>query len=147
MCNFLEYKGSFAFPLLTLPLPFLFANMSTTTDSKVIYRRYASLFFVTGIGQQDNELITLELIHRFVSPFPSSSPSCVPVLTYSASTATLRSSTGISAMSANWICALSCLDSVRFPLLILLFCSEQHLQLPESILGASLFPPTPSWHF
>ncbi|KAK4702278.1 hypothetical protein P7C70_g3952, partial [Phenoliferia sp. Uapishka_3] len=43
MCNFLEYK-----------------------DSKVVYRRYASLFFVTGIGQHDNELITLEIIHRYV---------------------------------------------------------------------------------
>ncbi|GAA6026282.1 hypothetical protein JCM10207_009308 [Rhodosporidiobolus poonsookiae] len=43
MCNFLEYK-----------------------DSKVVYRRYASLFFVCGIGQHDNELITLELIHRYV---------------------------------------------------------------------------------
>ncbi|KAK4055066.1 AP-1 adaptor complex sigma subunit Aps1 [Microbotryomycetes sp. JL221] len=43
MCNFLEYK-----------------------DSKVVYRRYASLFFVCGIGQQDNELITLEIIHRYV---------------------------------------------------------------------------------
>ncbi|GAA5986525.1 hypothetical protein JCM11641_005228 [Rhodosporidiobolus odoratus] len=43
MCNFLEYK-----------------------DSKVVYRRYASLFFVCGIGQQDNELITLEVIHRYV---------------------------------------------------------------------------------
>ncbi|EGF99304.1 uncharacterized protein MELLADRAFT_94757 [Melampsora larici-populina 98AG31] len=43
MCNFLEYK-----------------------DSKVVYRRYASLFFVTGIGQADNELITLEIIHRYV---------------------------------------------------------------------------------
>jgi len=43
MCNFLEYK-----------------------DSKVVYRRYASLFFVTGIGQADNELVTLEIIHRYV---------------------------------------------------------------------------------
>ena len=43
MCNFLEYK-----------------------DSKVVYRRYASLFFVTGISQGDNELITLEIIHRYV---------------------------------------------------------------------------------
>jgi len=43
MCNFLEYK-----------------------DSKVVYRRYASLFFVTGIGASDNELITLEIIHRYV---------------------------------------------------------------------------------
>ena len=38
-------------------------------DSKVIYRRYASLFFVTGVGQHDNELITLEIIHRFVDAF------------------------------------------------------------------------------
>ncbi|BGP57503.1 hypothetical protein JCM8202_002221 [Rhodotorula sphaerocarpa] len=43
MCNFLEYK-----------------------DSKIVYRRYASLFFICGIGQSDNELITLELIHRYV---------------------------------------------------------------------------------
>ncbi|CEQ43063.1 SPOSA6832_04945, partial [Sporobolomyces salmonicolor] len=43
MCNFLEYK-----------------------DSKIVYRRYASLFFVCGIGQHDNELITLEIIHRYV---------------------------------------------------------------------------------
>ncbi|GAA5824444.1 hypothetical protein JCM3770_004616, partial [Rhodotorula araucariae] len=43
MCNFLEYK-----------------------DSKIVYRRYASLFFVCGIGAQDNELITLEIIHRYV---------------------------------------------------------------------------------
>ncbi|KAF9515281.1 hypothetical protein BS47DRAFT_1376317 [Hydnum rufescens UP504] len=43
MCNFLEYK-----------------------DSKVVYRRYASLFFVCGIGPGDNELVTLEIIHRYV---------------------------------------------------------------------------------
>ena len=35
-------------------------------DTKVVYRRYASLFFVCGIGQADNELITLEIIHRYV---------------------------------------------------------------------------------
>jgi len=43
MCNFLEYK-----------------------DSKVIYRRYASLFFITGIDNTENELIGLEIIHRYV---------------------------------------------------------------------------------
>lgn len=43
MCNFLEYK-----------------------DVKVVYRRYASLFFVTGIDSTDNELITLEIVHRYV---------------------------------------------------------------------------------
>lgn len=35
-------------------------------DTKVVYRRYASLFFITGIGAADNELITLEIIHRYV---------------------------------------------------------------------------------
>jgi len=43
MCNFLEYK-----------------------DSKVVYRRYASLFFVCGISAGDNELTALEIIHRYV---------------------------------------------------------------------------------
>jgi hypothetical protein len=32
----------------------------------VVYRRYASLFFVTGISSNDNELVTLEIIHRYV---------------------------------------------------------------------------------
>lgn len=31
-----------------------------------MYRRYASLFFIAGIEQDDNELITLEIIHRYV---------------------------------------------------------------------------------
>lgn len=31
-----------------------------------MYRRYASLFFVTGIAPDDNELIALEVIHRYV---------------------------------------------------------------------------------
>ena len=43
MCNVLEYK-----------------------DLKIIYRRYASLFFVIGVSSDDNELIGLEIIHRFV---------------------------------------------------------------------------------
>jgi len=32
----------------------------------VVYRRYASLFFICQIGDQDNELVTLEIIHRYV---------------------------------------------------------------------------------
>ena len=43
MCNFVEYK-----------------------ENKVVYRRYASLFFVACISPDDNELTTLEVIHRFV---------------------------------------------------------------------------------
>lgn len=36
------------------------------TGDKVVYRRYASLFFVAGIAPGDNELATLEIIHRYV---------------------------------------------------------------------------------
>ncbi|KAF8203156.1 AP complex, mu/sigma subunit [Pholiota molesta] len=43
MCNFIEYKGR-----------------------KIVYRRYASLFFICEINEDDNELITLEQIHRYV---------------------------------------------------------------------------------
>ena len=35
-------------------------------DTKVVYRRYASLFFVCGISAVDNELATLEIVHRYV---------------------------------------------------------------------------------
>ncbi|CAM9595594.1 unnamed protein product [Ectocarpus sp. 12 AP-2014] len=43
MCNFVEWR-----------------------DKKIVYKRYASLFFVACIDQDDNELITLEKIHLFV---------------------------------------------------------------------------------
>ncbi|RKF78685.1 AP-1 complex subunit sigma-1 [Golovinomyces cichoracearum] len=34
--------------------------------SKIVYRRYASLFFIAGCASTDNELITLEIVHRYV---------------------------------------------------------------------------------
>ena len=36
------------------------------TDTKVVYRRYASLFFIAATDNTDNELITLEIVHRYV---------------------------------------------------------------------------------
>lgn len=39
---------------------------SCRTDKKIVYRRYASLFFIAGCAAEDNELITLEVIHRYV---------------------------------------------------------------------------------
>lgn len=62
MCNFLEYKGS-VFSRLKKPSKFYDACW---IDTKVVYRRYASLFFVCGISSGDNELVTLEIIHRYV---------------------------------------------------------------------------------
>ncbi|KAI8926925.1 adaptor protein complex AP-1 small subunit [Entophlyctis helioformis] len=43
MCNVLEFK-----------------------EFKVVYRRYASLFFVVGTDIDENELLSLEIIHRYV---------------------------------------------------------------------------------
>ncbi|KAK6195828.1 AP-1 complex subunit sigma-2 isoform X4 [Patella vulgata] len=43
MCSFLEWK-----------------------DLKVVYKRYASLYFCCAIEPEDNELLTLEIIHRYV---------------------------------------------------------------------------------
>ncbi len=44
---------------------FIYAN-ALPTDTKVVYRRYASLFFIAGCSSTDNELITLEIVHRYV---------------------------------------------------------------------------------
>jgi hypothetical protein len=41
-------------------------NSLTEADTKIVYRRYASLFFIAGCDSVDNELITLEVVHRFV---------------------------------------------------------------------------------
>ncbi|CAH1986371.1 unnamed protein product [Acanthoscelides obtectus] len=43
MCSFLEWR-----------------------DLKIVYKRYASLYFCCAIEQDDNELLTLEIIHRYV---------------------------------------------------------------------------------
>ena len=60
MCNFLEYKGN-------LPTQNRISIcVDCITDTKVVYRRYASLFFIAGCSSTDNELITLEIVHRYV---------------------------------------------------------------------------------
>lgn len=35
-------------------------------DKKIVFRRYASLFFLAAIDTDDNQLMTLEKIHRYV---------------------------------------------------------------------------------
>ncbi len=40
--------------------------LTRSPDTKIVYRRYASLFFIAGCSSEDNELITLEIIHRYV---------------------------------------------------------------------------------
>ena len=43
MCNFLDYK-----------------------EYKIVYKRFASLYFITIVDKEDNELIILELMQSFV---------------------------------------------------------------------------------
>ena len=43
---------------------YVFANFYL--PRQIVYRRYASLLFICEISEKDNELITLELIHRYV---------------------------------------------------------------------------------
>ncbi|XP_038196310.1 AP-1 complex subunit sigma-3 [Arvicola amphibius] len=35
-------------------------------ELKLVYKRYASLYFCCAIENQDNELLTLEIVHRYV---------------------------------------------------------------------------------
>ncbi|XP_048016788.1 AP-1 complex subunit sigma-3a [Chanodichthys erythropterus] len=41
-------------------------NFLQWRDLKIVYRRYASLYFCCGLEEEDNELLTLELLHRYV---------------------------------------------------------------------------------
>ena len=80
MCNFLEYKGwsptaslkppsaaltRHIFKFISNP-PLANSVCCNITDTKVVYRRYASLFFIAATDPTDNELITLEVVHRYV---------------------------------------------------------------------------------
>jgi AP-1 complex subunit sigma 1/2 len=51
---------------MVLPRALKLCNFLDYQDIKVVYKRYASLYFVMGIDNTDNELLTLEIIHHFV---------------------------------------------------------------------------------
>ena len=42
------------------------SNFLEWRNLKIVYKRYASLFFAFAISQEDNELICLSVIHRYV---------------------------------------------------------------------------------
>eukprot|EP01125_Pyxidicula_operculata_P010773 TRINITY_DN3548_c0_g1_i1.p1 TRINITY_DN3548_c0_g1~~TRINITY_DN3548_c0_g1_i1.p1 ORF type:complete len:154 (-),score=15.91 TRINITY_DN3548_c0_g1_i1:75-536(-) len=53
-------------PTLILSRPVKLCNFIEWKKYKIVYRRYASLFFMFGVDVDDNELIMLEVIHHFV---------------------------------------------------------------------------------
>jgi AP-1 complex subunit sigma 1/2 len=58
--------GTASLLMSTLVFRTLFYTHTHHIDTKIVYRRYASLFFIAGCSSEDNELITLEVIHRYV---------------------------------------------------------------------------------
>ncbi len=57
--------------LMVLARPSKMCNFIEWRDKKLVYKRYASLYFVACIDKDDNELITLEQIHLFVEVLDS----------------------------------------------------------------------------
>ena len=70
--NFVEVRGTPAPPRkkmrarLARPRPFAARALAQYTQYKLIYRRYAGLFFTLCVDVNDNELLYFESIHLFV---------------------------------------------------------------------------------
>ncbi|KAJ8271112.1 hypothetical protein GJAV_G00122890 [Gymnothorax javanicus] len=41
-------------------------NFMHWKDLKIVYKRYASLYFLSALESEDNELLALEVLHRYV---------------------------------------------------------------------------------
>lgn len=46
-------------------------NVVDHGDQRIVYKRYASLYFIAAIDHQDNELMMMELLHLFVESLDS----------------------------------------------------------------------------
>eukprot|EP00775_Hariotina_reticulata_P013140 gene13140-13270_t len=51
---------------LVLSRPLKLCNFVDWKNLKLVYKRYASLYFLCGVDASDNELLVLEIIHQFV---------------------------------------------------------------------------------
>merc|ERR1711937_349167 len=51
---------------MVLSRPQKLCNFLEWRDKKIVYKRYASLYFVACVDRTDNELLALETIHHFV---------------------------------------------------------------------------------
>lgn len=51
---------------MVLSRPLKLCNFLDWKNIKLVYKRYASLYFCCGVDAGDNELLTLEIIHHFV---------------------------------------------------------------------------------
>lgn len=56
---------------LVLSRPLKLCNFVDWKNLKLVYKRYASLYFMCGVDAGDNELLVLEIIHHFVESLDS----------------------------------------------------------------------------
>merc|ERR1719263_849896 len=61
-----QFKAIREISQIILSRPSKVCNFLEWRDMKIVYKRYASLFFIAGIEREDNELMALELVHHFV---------------------------------------------------------------------------------
>ncbi|KAJ8388700.1 hypothetical protein AAFF_G00131090 [Aldrovandia affinis] len=52
--------------MMVLPRAPRSCNFLHWRDLKIVYKRYASLYFCCGLDDKDNELLALEVLHRYV---------------------------------------------------------------------------------
>ncbi|KAM6970359.1 AP-1 complex subunit sigma-3a isoform 2-T2 [Aplochiton taeniatus] len=52
--------------MIVLARPPRSCNFLHWKDLKIVYKRYASLYFCCGLEDPDNELLALEVLHRYV---------------------------------------------------------------------------------
>lgn len=67
-CNFIEYKDmTIVYKRYWRPTALSVCALAGASNSSACARRrYASLYFVAGIDGEENELLVLETLHRFV---------------------------------------------------------------------------------
>jgi AP-1 complex subunit sigma 1/2 len=56
---------------LVLPRSHKMCNVVDWKGCKVVYKRYASLYFVAQVDSDDNELLTMEMLHMYVEVLDS----------------------------------------------------------------------------
>lgn len=56
---------------MVLPRSSKMCNVVDRGDQKIVYKRYASLYFIACTDLGDNELLTMELLHMFVEVLDS----------------------------------------------------------------------------
>lgn len=114
---------------LILTRPLKLCNFLDWKNYKLIYKRYASLYFLCAVDVGDNELITLEIIHEFVEASRSHSHACMHFKGYAEAEQLLRTRRGSSAVQSSLWWLSSC------TILMPKFTAPAHLSVGLQVLA------------